>query len=765
MRKISTLILVLTALLALPLTARAEEAVFDFQNNTLNLPVGEGAAFTDGALTAPVTVGEVTLTSVQGDAFYPAIMMKDNNDVISLNVYKNGTIRLNAAEGKALVKVVATMKSKQFSQMTASTGATTENTWEGNATEVSFAASALMSILKLEVTTADKNSETEEPMAANFDVEAADIAAFNAVEDGKVVKLALNNAVVNGIFNGAYVEDASGATVIKGISLTAGTALNGYVIGTKSTDSSIDFVNDPAVAVEYQLTATDASTFEATETVLTGTVMTGAEVCAQANYGRLVTLQNVAISGGGQNKTLTVDGTKLNIKARDYMGVLPADYTWPEQASQITGVVIYYMTGWFLMPVSAEAIVDAASGAGTATFDFANNNMDIPVGINGAATAEEVNAGDLGGKTITMDGVTLSFVNTPTMPTRYFSNNRGQHLQLIAGGQMRVTAPVGMAVTTIRSIPNPTTNSATGATTVNVTWKVSKGGGVLSDDSQTWTGNAESVRLEATGATYLNAVEVDFAPVDAGTALRADEEPDAYTEVAGLAAFAALANNTLAKVTLTDAIITAGMSSGWGYYVEDATGGAHFYCTGLEFQVGDVLNGDIYVKKNNQNAGARIAMTEETGKDGLTITADGTVTPVEGTIAEVNVATNKNRVVKLTGVAVKGSAEKTAVITDAEGNTLDVNNGSGTYFPYVYQESLASVDYASATVVGILYGSNATTNKLIPLSITADEATAISTVDTASAADRLVIYSVQGVRLGSLQRGLNIVNGKKVMSR
>ena len=57
MKRISTLLFTLTAMLTLPLTANAEDYVFDFQNNTLNLPVGEGASFTDGALTAPVTVG------------------------------------------------------------------------------------------------------------------------------------------------------------------------------------------------------------------------------------------------------------------------------------------------------------------------------------------------------------------------------------------------------------------------------------------------------------------------------------------------------------------------------------------------------------------------------------------------------------------------------------------------------------------------------------------------------------------------------------
>ena len=74
--------------------------------------------------------------------------------------------------------------------------------------------------------------------AENYDVEAANIAAFNAAEDGKVVKLTLTNAQVNG-FNDLsstyYVEDASGATAIKGIALTKGTKLNGYIVGKKGS--------------------------------------------------------------------------------------------------------------------------------------------------------------------------------------------------------------------------------------------------------------------------------------------------------------------------------------------------------------------------------------------------------------------------------------------------------------------------------------------------------------------------------------------------
>lgn len=203
-----------------------------------------------------------------------------------------------------------------------------------------------------------------------YDVkEAATIAEFNAIENGKVVKLALTDARVNA-FNDLdrsyYVEDASGATVIKGVNLTKSTVLSGYVIGTKEI-TDVDYMNDPSQAYEHSLTV-DASwsAYEAAETELVGTPMTIAEAAVQANYGRLVTLSDVEITqiGNGLNKQLK-DAAGNTIKARDLFGILPDGYEWPAKATSITGVVLYYMTGWFLMPISVEAIVADATGIET----------------------------------------------------------------------------------------------------------------------------------------------------------------------------------------------------------------------------------------------------------------------------------------------------------------------------------------------------------------------------------------------------------------
>ena len=604
------------------------------------------------------------------------------------------------------------------------------------------------------------------------DVEAATIAEFNAAEDGKVVKLTLTDARVNAYYNidrCYYVEDASGATVVKGINLTVGTKLNGYIVGKKST-TDVDYVNDPSQGLEYALTVVDASqsAFEATETPLVGTSMTIAEVAAQANYGKLVKLNNIAITpiGNGMNKLLT-DAAGNTMKARDLFGVLPEGYVWPEQVSEITGIALYYMTGWFLIPISADAIVEASAQPIEVIFDFENNNMGLTAGTGG--TVEQQNAGDLLGKTITLDGVVINVVNSPTMPTRYYkaSATAKAALQAVAGGQIRFTAPKGYAIKKIRITPS---------TAATNKWGVDGEVGELSTDLKTWEGNAETVRFTANGSLFLLNVTVTLAEKDADT--KPATELDNYAvEVTSLKDFRDLDDNTLTKLTLNNAIVTAEMFNKWGYYIQDATAGAHVYCTGLNLKVGDVLNGFIYAKRSNQLIGTRIAMTEATNANNLSVTTDE-VTPIETTVQSASAYTeiikskkyyneDMNKLIKLTGVSVVASDAKNALATDSNGNTIGISNPLTTTSTMTI-ESLAGINYSKANVVGILYhgqkdNGNTQFNAIYPISITEGSGTGIENVDNSRFTVNNAIYNLQGIRLNSLQRGLNIVNGKKLM--
>lgn len=65
------------------------------------------------------------------------------------------------------------------------------------------------------------------------------------------------------------------------------------------------------------------------------------------------------------------------------------------------------------------------------------------------------------------------------------------------------------------------------------------------------------------------------------------------------------------------------------------------------------------------------------------------------------------------------------------------------------------------TILAILSAKDTTTNQLLPLSMTSGSATGITSVKTSTPMES--IYNLMGVRISQLKRGINIVNGQKVM--
>ena len=724
---------------------------YDFQNNNGNWPVGEGTDFANGNLTEPLVAGpeddQVLLTGIQGESMNPPRIMSNASRGICLWLYKNTSVKISVAEGRAIKKIAVTMQSGTF-DITPSNGELADNVWTGNATEVTFGpnANSTRYVWQIAVTVTDKDDDTIEPAA--IDLEAANIAAFNAAEDGKLVKLTLDNARVNGYFDlqgSYYVEDASGATVIKGVTLTPGTALNGYIVGTKSTNNEIDYMNDPAEAVEYIMTATDASTFTETATTLVGTPMTITEACTQATYAKLVTLKNVAITGSGQNKTLT-DGEGNTMKARDYMGVLPAGYTWPENVASITGVVIYYMTGWFIMPISADAIVEAGAQPSTATFDFSSPTIRENIG-----TALTDTKGYIYNETFTADGVTLQ-VTGGSAPSRiYVDANRGQNLVTYKEyTTLTFRAPEGKAITKVEF-------TAAGNSNIN---NVTASSGAI--EGMIWTGNADGVRFKQGGTTYLANAIVTLADVDAETAALPAIE---YVECANIAAFNALENGTYAKVTLTDAEITGISADGYStVFVQDATGGCWIQYTSLnsQLQEGTKVNGFVYVAKRVASGNTQMKEAEDTPKSEIAAEQIDALSVVEGTIEEVNVAANLNKVVKITNAVFEATSATAGKLTQGE-VSIDVNNGTETANQQLHKISFEKdTKLYKVTMTAILVAKSASDNQLLPLTI---EGTATGITETSIANETLAgsIFNLQGVRMNQLQRGVNIVNGKKIV--
>ena len=625
-----------------------ESPTFDFQNNNGQWPVGEGVDYANGNLTEPIVMDDVTLTGVQGEAMNPVRIMKNASRGICLWIYKSNSLKFNAPEGKAITKIEATMQTGSF-DLAPSTGTVADNVWTGNATEVVFGpnANSTRYVWAFNVTLADENSETVKPAAV--DIEVDNIAAFNAVEDGKVVKLNLTDARVNAYWDlqGKYfVEDATGATVIKGAALTAGTTINGSITGTKGTDSEIDYMNTPAEAVEYFMAASEASV-KATATTLTGTVITLDKAGAQDNYGRLVTLENVAISGAGQNKTLT-DATGNTFKARDYLAVLPSDFTWPENAASITGVVVYYMTGWFLLPISADAIVEAGATPAVATFDFTKDGTESLRGYVGKAK-DGVNAmmdtkGWIYNETYTVDNVSLQ-ITAGSAPSRiYEDNNNNRGINLVTYSQyssLTFRAPKGKAITGI---------TFTAAGNSNIKNFTASSGTI---EEMTWTGNADGVRFVQGGTSYLATAVVTLADATDATAAL---EAITYTDCANIAAFNALESGTYAKLTLKDAEVTGISADGFSTaFIQDATGGCWIQYTSLNANLSEntKVNGTVYCIKREASGNPQIKETEDTPKSELTATSINELTTITATIAQLN----ENPADYLNKVAAKGAAE------------------------------------------------------------------------------------------------------------
>lgn len=131
--------------------------IFDFQNNNIGHAVGQGTS-TDGNLAGEsITKGSSTFTCTDGKTatrlFY--IASKGNH----LQVFKDGTFTITAAEGKAVKAVTITFQTSQTG-LTASVGTYDAGSWTGNNTSVTFTAAGTRYIYSIDVTTGDKDEET-----------------------------------------------------------------------------------------------------------------------------------------------------------------------------------------------------------------------------------------------------------------------------------------------------------------------------------------------------------------------------------------------------------------------------------------------------------------------------------------------------------------------------------------------------------------------------------------------------------------------------
>ena len=326
-------------------SATIQENLYDFAGNNLNLEVATPADWEDptkGVISGQeLRQGDVVLTSVDGAK--PNRMWRTNAGVTYLQV--GGKITITADDGRAITGITFTVQNyKFFLEAQAGNGAldATSYVWNGNSTAITFdnenAANEWNTqslLLTMTVTTDDANAETYTPDATTY-VEVSSIAEFNALEVGTLAKLELNNAQVNGVdWSAAYVEDATGAVEFDGLNLDLerGDILNGYIYVKRGQFYYDEDPDDDVAGRERPQATNDALTSAETFTKTSGnelqpTLFTMTELLNDANFSKLVALNNVAISKPGRFYVAEADGEQVRVN--DMLGYLPLGTEIPE---------------------------------------------------------------------------------------------------------------------------------------------------------------------------------------------------------------------------------------------------------------------------------------------------------------------------------------------------------------------------------------------------------------------------------------------------
>ncbi len=338
----------------------------------------------------------------------------------------------------------------------------------------------------------------------------------------------------------------------------------------------------------------------------------------------------------------------------------------------------------------------------TATFDFADPNFRENIGEAMADTK-----GFIYNETFYAEGASLQ-ITAGSAPSRIYTDaNRGQCLVIYNNyGSMVFKAPFGLVITKIEF-------TAAGNSNIN---KLTPSSGAI--EGMTWTGNAEGVRFIQGATTYLANVIVTMEAVnEESIGLEAIE----YTSCDNIAAFNALDAGTFATVYLHDAEVIGKSADGYStVWIQDATGGCWIQYTSLNDQLQEKtkVNGHINVVKRDASGNPQMKEAEGTLNPYIFTEDISNYTTAKGTIAEVNVAENLNKVVKISGAMLEMTSATAGKL--AQGDvTIDVNNGTAT----ANQQLCKIADWEKDTklenivITAILVAKSATVNQLLPISI------------------------------------------------
>lgn len=369
----------------------------------------------------------------------------------------------------------------------------------------------------------------------------------------------------------------------------------------------------------------------------------------------------------------------------------------------------------FIALMALPLSVEAGEQPTSVTFDFTLESEQSLRGYVGTAMTDV--KGYIYNETFKVENTTLQITGGSAPSRIYKDDNHGVNLVVYNNyGTLQFVAPEGYAIKQIDFTPAGNSNID----------KLTASSGTI--QGMKWTGNADGVRFVQGGTSYFANAIVTLAVRDETTAALSAIE---YKECANIAAFNALEDGAYAKVMLTDAEITGISADGYStMWIQDATGGCWIQYTSLivkYLEANNKVNGFFYVVKRSTSGNSQMKEALETPKSDFTQTPIGEPAMIEGTLAEVNIAANKNKVVKITGATLKTTVttNSSGVVT-ANGGTLTqggatiaVNNGTATANQQMHKITEWENDQTleNITMVAILVGKSSTENQLLPISI------------------------------------------------
>ena len=195
-------------------------------------------------------------------------------------------------------------------------------------------------------------------------------------------------------------------------------------------------------------------------------------------------------------------------------------------------------------------------------------------------------------------------------------------------------------------------------------------------------------------------------------------------------------------------------------YIRESSNGitaAIFYNVGLPSDIkrGDIINGSLIVDYTLYNEMPEFISNPLTTISDVTIEGNEDIVP----IPNVTIEDIEDGSYKCNDVLMQGQ-----IVTGEDGKYYLQEEGGKTILFYGNDEAVSGYanDGKTYFVESIYYGIYKGTHELLPIAVTENDPTAISDVKAETNANG-VIYNLAGQRMNKLAKGINIVNGKKVI--